>query len=344
MDRIAAVRTNLPHVPTFAPFRPRAPWFGPDLQTVRNAIRHRAPALSRYSVERLTFEMGDRSGDRLVGHLQDPGPGSAERPLVVLIHGLAGSAQSAYMETSAAHWLARGNRVLRLDLRGAGASRPLCRLQYHAGRTSDLRDALRALPAGSAPAGLVMVGYSLGGNLLFKFLAEYGSELPVRAAAAVSVPIDLAAASRRFLARRNRIYHASLLRAMKRESTLPGAELSARERTAIFEARSVLEFDERFVAPRNGYASAQEYYEKNSAVKFLRWVRVPTLVMHALDDPWIPAESYTGFSWRENEHLVPLLSPGGGHVGFHGHGSRVPWHDRCLALFFDRHLASAPHQ
>ncbi|HME70628.1 MAG TPA: alpha/beta fold hydrolase [Myxococcota bacterium] len=286
--------------------------------------------------------MGDRSGDRLVGHLQDPGPGSAVRPLVVLIHGLAGSAESAYMETSAAHWLARGHRVLRLDLRGAGASRPLCRLQYHAGRTSDLRDALHALPAESAASGFLMIGYSLGGNLVLKLLAEHGSELPVRAAAAVSVPIDLAAASRRFLARRNRIYHASLLRAMKRESTLPGAELSPRERAAIFEARSVLEFDERFVAPRNGYASAQEYYEKNSAVRFLRSIRVPTLMIHALDDPWIPAESYTDFSWRENEHLVPLLSPGGGHVGFHGRGSRVPWHDLSISAFFAHELAVVP--
>src|SRR5208337_1189701 len=161
LDR--AMETEPSSATTFAPFRPRAPWFGPDLQTVRNTLRHRAPALSRYTVTRLAFEMSDRSGDRLVGHLQDPGPGSDLRPLVVLIHGLAGSAQSAYMETSAAHWLARGHRVLRLDLRGAGASRPLCRLQYHAGRTSDLRDALGGLPAESAPSGLLMIGYSLGG-------------------------------------------------------------------------------------------------------------------------------------------------------------------------------------
>ena len=323
---------------TFAPFRPRAPWFGPDLQTVRNTLRHRAPALSRYTVTRLAFEMSDRSGDRLVGHLQDPGPGSDLRPLVVLIHGLAGSAQSAYMETSAAHWLARGHRVLRLDLRGAGASRPLCRLQYHAGRTSDLLDALRGLPAESAASGLLMIGYSLGGNLLLKLLAEYGSELPVRAAAAVSAPIDLAAASRRFLARRNRLYHASLLRAMKRESTLPGAELSRRERAAIFEARSVLEFDEHFVAPRNGYSGAQEYYEKNSAARLLDRIRVPTLLVQALDDPWIPGECFTSFPWRTNDHLVPLLAEGGGHVGFHGRGSRVPWHDLSIAAFFENEL------
>jgi predicted alpha/beta-fold hydrolase len=242
------------------------------------------------------------------------------------------------METSALHWLARGHRVLRLDLRGAGASRPLCRLQYHAGRTSDLRDALLGLPTGSAVAGLLVVGYSLGGNLLLKLLAEQGSELPVRAAAAVSAPIDLAPASQRFLARRNRIYHASLLRALKRESTLPRAELSPRERAAIFEARSILEFDEHFVAPRNGYGGAQEYYEKNSAVRFLDRIRVPTLLVQALDDPWIPGECFTRFPWRTNDYLVPLLSPGGGHVGFDGRGSAVPWHDLSISNFFTEEL------
>lgn len=323
---------------SFAPFRPRAPWFGPDLQTLRNALRHRAPALSRFKVVPLTFEMADQSGDRLVGHLQDPGAAAVFRPLVVLIHGLAGSAASAYMETSAAHWLGRGYRVVRLDLRGAGASRPLCRLQYHAGRTSDLRDTLRGLSSQSRGSGLLLIGYSLGGNLLLKLLAEHGSEFRVRAAAAVSAPIDLAAASRRFLAPRNRLYHASLLRAMKRESTLPGAVLSPRERAAIFEARSVLEFDERFVAPRNGYAGAQEYYEENSAVRLLAQIRVPTLVVQALDDPWIPGECFTRFPWRTNDHLVPLLPPGGGHVGFHGRGSHVPWHDLSIAAFFENEL------
>lgn len=327
---------------SFAPFRPRAPWFGPDLQTVRNVIRHRAPALSRHPLVRLLFAVGDHSGDRLVGHLQDPGAGSAGRPLVVLIHGLAGSSQSAYMETSASHWLRLGHRVLRLDLRGAGASRPLCRLQYHAGRTSDLRDALHRLPPGSAAAGLLIVGYSLGGNLLLKFLAEHGSAFPVRAAAAVSAPIDLAAASRRFLARRNRIYHVSLLRAMKHESTQPGAELSPRERMAIVEARSVLEFDEHFVAPRNGYGSAAEYYGENSSVRVLDRIRVPTLVVQSLDDPWIPSDAFTRFPWQTNGDLVPLLSPGGGHVGFHGRGSPVPWHDLSISAFFGAALGLNP--
>ncbi|HYB13410.1 MAG TPA: alpha/beta fold hydrolase [Myxococcota bacterium] len=339
LDRILSVAGAALSLIPFEPFRPRAPWWGPDLQTVRNAIRPRVVALGRYTTERLTFEMKDGSGDRLVGHFQDPGSGADARPLVVLIHGLSGSAESAYMETSAAEWLARGHRVLRVDLRGAGASRPLCRFQYHAGRTADLHDVLRALPVRVMGSGLYLVGYSLGGSLVLKLLAEYGSDVSVRGAAAVSAPIDLAAASQRFLAPRNRFYRASLLRAMKRESTLPGAELSSRERAAIFEARSVLEFDEHFVAPRNGYASAQEYYAKNSAVKFLRSIRVPTLVIHALDDPWIPAESYTRFPWWENDCLVPLFSPGGGHVGFHGRGSRVPWHDRCMALFFEGHPA-----
>ena len=325
--------------PVFAPFRPRAPWWGSDLQTLRNALRHRTPDLRQYPTERLVLPLEDGTGDRLAAILQSPLPGVLARPLAVLVHGLSGSAESAYMQTSAAQLLGAGHPVVRLDLRGAGASRPLCRLQYHAGRTEDLRAALRALPAGLTRDGVLLVGYSLGANMLLKYLGEGGGGAPVRAAAAVSAPIDLAAGAARIVAPRNRVYHANLLRGMKREAREPGAELSGSEWSAIESARTIIEFDDRFVARRNGWKDAAEYYAAASALGFLPEIRVPTLVVHALDDPWIPAEAYVRFAWGDRPELVPLLAPGGGHVGFHGRGSRVPWHDRCIAAFFAEQAA-----
>ncbi len=313
-------------------FVPRAPWLGPDLQTVRNYVRGPATAPGAGARERLALPLSDGSGDRLSAMLERPAREEG-RPLVVLIHGLSGSEESVYVVASAAHWLRAGHPVLRLNLRGAGPSRPLCRLQYHAGRSEDLRDALEALEPVWSSRGLVLVGYSLGGNMLLKFLAEHGPRFPVHAAGSVSAPIDLGAASLRFLDPRNRPYHRRLLHFMKRESLAAGAALSAGERRAIRAARSALEFDETFVAPRNGYGSAWEYYETNAAVGFLARIRVPTLVIHALDDPWIPADAYTRFPWDAHPALRALLPPGGGHLGFHGQGSRVPWHDRCLARF-----------
>lgn len=318
--------------PSFPDFRPRPPWLGPDLQTLRNTFISARPDLRGYSAQRLILPLTDGSGDRLAALLQRPA--APRRPLVVVIHGLSGTEDSAYMQISAAALLDAGHPVLRLNLRGAGPSRPLCRLQYHAGRTADLRDALAALDPALREPGFCLLGYSLGGSMLIKFLAEHAAGLPIRAAASVSAPLDLAAASRRILEPRNRVYHWNLLRWMQAEALGSGAELSDDERQRVATARTILEFDDRFVAPRNGYAGAAEYYAENSAARFLSGVRVPTLIVHALDDPWIPPDAYRTTAWGDNPNLLPLLSAGGGHVGFHARDSAVPWHDRCVLQFF----------
>ncbi|MCZ6783429.1 MAG: alpha/beta fold hydrolase [Proteobacteria bacterium] len=318
--------------PTFPRFRARAPWWGPDLQTMRNALRPPVPAAA--PGERLTLPLLDGSGDALSAILQEPANGD-RRATVVLCHGLGGEESSAYLETSARHLLGAGHRVVRLNLRGAGPSRALCRLQYHAGRTGDLRDALLGLDEPLLADGLLLVGFSLGGNMLLKFAAEFAPELPVRAVVSVSAPIDLLAASQRFLAPRNRLYQRHILDAIVAECFGGKSEISASEARAVRAARSIYEFDERFVAPRNGYASAEEYYEDNRAERFLGEIRLPALVVHALDDPWIPPDAYQRTDWQRNPNLVPLLSHRGGHVGFHGRGTRVPWHDRCIRIFFD---------
>jgi hypothetical protein len=299
---------------------------------VRNVLR--PPSSPPDPGEAITLPLSDDSGDALAVRLHRPLEG-AGRPLAVLIHGLGGSSESAYMQTSAAALLERGHPVLRLNLRGAGESRALCELQYHAGRTEDLRDALRGLPEASRSAGLVLMGFSLGANLLLKFLAEHGGDFPIAAAASVSAPIDLSLASRRFMAPRNRFYQRHMLASMKLEATAAGAVLSDEERRAIASARTVWQFDERFVAPRNGWAGAEDYYAANAGVRFLPEIRVPTLVIHALDDPWIPGETYRAFDWRRSPALSPLLPRRGGHVGFHGRDERLPWHDRCFAAFLD---------
>lgn len=318
--------------PRFPVFRPRAPWLGPDLQTVRNVLRPPPPPDS--PVEALRLPLLDGSGDALAARLERPGEATG-RPLAVLIHGLGGSADSAYMHASAAALLRRGHAVLRLNLRGAGDSRALCRLQYHAGRTADLRDTLRGLRAELLGSGIVLMGFSLGANLMLKFLAEFGSEFPIAAAASVSAPIDLAAASRRFMAPRNHFYQRHMLTAMKREALAGGAHVEPEERAALVEVRTVWEFDDRFVGPRNGWPGAEAYYAANMALQFLPAIRIPTLVVYALNDPWIPRESYRAFDWGSSAALTPLLPAAGGHVGFHGRDDRRPWHDRCFAAFLD---------
>ncbi|MGD9762794.1 MAG: YheT family hydrolase [Candidatus Binatia bacterium] len=315
------------------PFRPRPPWLGADLQTLRNRLRpprvHQPPS----AVTRLVLPLADGSGDRLSALLERPADDRGA-PLLILVHGLTGCEDSAYLIVSAGAALARGHPVLRLNLRGAGRSRLLCRGHYHAGRSEDLRDALAALSPALLANGVLLVGYSLGGNMLLKFLAEYGAQFPIRAAAAVSTPIDLTAAAHRIATRRNHFYHRYLLRQIKAESLLPIAELTADERHAIHSARTLIEFDERFVAPRNGFAGALDYYRRSSAERFLPDIRTSTVIIYALDDPWIPRHAYERVRWGELPQVQLAITKRGGHVGFHNRGDRLPWHDRVIEAFF----------
>jgi predicted alpha/beta-fold hydrolase len=318
---------------TYPTFDPRAPWLGPDLQTLRNILR--GPALAapvERNDQRVVLALQDGSGDRLAARSFEPEAPRDGAPVVVLVHGLGGSADSTYIQVTAAHLSGLGYRVVALNLRGAGDSRPLCRQQYHAGRTDDLRDALLALPAHLVRNGVVVVGFSLGGNMILKYAAEHGG---LRGAVSISAPIDLESASYRFLDRRNYFYLGYLLGRMKQETLDAEEGVTEEERSLIPGLRTILEFDDRIVAPRNGYSGATEYYARNNARQFLGEIRLPTLLIHALDDPWIPARMYTDYAWSKAPDLQPLLPRSGGHVGFHARGSRVPWHDRCLERFLE---------
>jgi predicted alpha/beta-fold hydrolase len=316
-------------------FRPRFPWWGGDLQTIANRLRGVSTSLGPHASERLVFPLPDGTGDTLLASLDRPAVPEGGAPLVILIHGLTGAEDSLYMISMARHLLERGRRVLRLNLRGAGPSRALCGQHYYAGRSQDFRTLLSVLPPELMRDGLVAVGYSLGGAMLLKYLGEEGKASPLLAAASVSAPIDLAVTCRHMMRRRNLIYHHYILETMKVEATGQGALVSPAERAAILAARTVWDYDEVFIAPRYGFASAEDYYERCRPTRFMGSIRVPTLVLAALDDPWIPGALYRAYDWAGNRSLTPLLPGQGGHVGFHGTGNRQPWSDLAVARFLE---------
>lgn len=323
----------------FPRFLARPPWWGGDLQTLRNFLRPPRLNLDPYPGERLEFPMHDGTGDVLLAALNRPiaiPEDGRRRPLAILIHGLTGCEDSSYVLTSARHLLDLGYSVMRLNLRGAGPSRPRCRQQYHAGRSEDLRAVLLQMDGRLASQGIFLVAYSLGANMLLKYLGEQGRRAPVLGAVSVSAPIDLKATQIRFMERRNRRYHDFLLGRMKDEIAAAGSALPGDRHAALGGIETVYAFDDRLVAPANGFAGADDYYVRSSAFQFMKDIKVPTLVIHAQNDPWIPPDAYLSFDWRANPKLVPLLPRGGGHVGFHGIGSAMPWHDRCIAEFLRR--------
>lgn len=320
----------------FPPFRERFPWYGADLQTLRNTLRATAPSLTRYPAKQLRFTCTDGSGDVLLGTLNTPAA-KTQKPLVILVHGLTGSEDSTHIMASAAHFLAQGYPTLRMNQRGAGPSRATCRGHYHAGRSDDLATVLSTLPPDLAPDGVCMMAVSLGANVLLKFLAEYPRFPALRAAVAVSPPVDLAASQRQIMLPRNWVYHRYLLERMKEGADW--ADLIDKISPDVLRnVRTIYDFDDQIVAPANDFADAPDYYRQSSALQFLDAIDTPTLIIHPQDDPWVPVTPLSERAWDPHQpgdtHVRILLPARGGHIGMHGADSKTPWHNLCAEAFF----------
>ena len=312
-------------------FRSRAPWWGGDLQTMRNQFVAPTKLLNSRS-QRFEFPLAHGGNDRMSGMLDYP-DGYAGGPLVILIHGLTGCEESAYVLESARFHLAKGRRVLRLNLRGAGPSRSTCGGYYFAGCTEDIRAVIDGLATEVKADGIIAIGFSLGGNILLNSLAQPWAQHVFLAAATVCAPIRPAQAARRIMEPRNWVYHRFLLQRMKQDTLSPHALLDDAERQAITSCRSIYEFDDRFTAPRNGYADADDYYRRTAGADFVPDLPTPTLLIHAADDPWIPVQPYHELRKQALRQAKVIISQGGGHVGFHNRDLDGTWHDVIIDSF-----------
>lgn len=322
-------------------FRARFPWWGGDLQTLRNTLTRQARRrFPRGRSLMIDLTQGDVTFAALNRPESGVGPG---RPLAVLIHGLTGSSSSGYIKLTARHFLDAGHPVARINLRGAGEAAHTCRGAYHAGRSEDLAAILAALSREpEAEAGLIAIGFSLGGNVLLKLLGEEGTAAPLRAAIAVSPPIDLKATQRRMMALRNHLYHRYILAEMKREALTGPSDLDDHMLATVGRVRSVLDFDEHVIAPRNGFAGALDYYRRSSANGHLAGIAVPTLLIHARNDPWIPFAMFEAVDWRRHPAIATAFPASGGHVGFHATGSAEPWYCPVASHWVETATQSCP--
>jgi predicted alpha/beta-fold hydrolase len=247
--------------------------------------------------------------------------GDRQRPLLVILHGLTGCAGAPQVTSLATKAVQRGLDVLRVDLRNASGATP-SRQIGHAGRSEDLRAVLDHVSERAPGVPVAVVGYSLGGNITLKALGEYGPAAPsaLRAAAVVSVPIDLDAACTAIDLPSNRIYRHYFVRRLqltvrRRAARHPDiyGDVAAGSLAAI---DGIRDFDHRVVAPLCGFDSATDYYARSSALPFLPEIRVPTLLIQAQDDPFIPYDTYAALPLRDQPALRLLASERGGHVGF----------------------------
>ena len=309
-------------------FRRRRPWITADLQTIRNVLPGRLPGIPPDSGRRIEIPLSDGSGDRLVARFH---PGREPVPAVVLVPGLTGCEGSRHVLQSAGAWAAGGAPVVRLNLRGSPPGRSLAKGHYHMDRVRDLADAclaVSALDPGIAQRGIVIVGFSLGGALALRLAQAPYLPGAVKAVVAVSAPLDLVATAERIARPRNRFYERWLLGRLRCETEPLWRDAPAPVRAAVQGARHIREFDDVFTAKEAGYRDAADYYTTCSPVRGMGALRIPALLIHADDDPWVPPPSVV-----ERAPLRVVVTRGGGHVGFHGRASPMPWYVGAAAAF-----------
>ena len=306
-------------------FEDRAPWIGPDLQTLRNFLLPQ-PRIETTS-NSIKLPMSD--GDILVASINMPAD-PPKRPLIILVHGLTGSENSVNIISAANYLVQKSWRVLRINLRGTMPTRPQAKGHYHAGKTEDLSQALHQLPPKFLNNGAILIGHSLGGNLILKFLGEGLGDKNILGGVSISSPLILHETCTQMMKPRNFFYHRHILKAMKEEALAPGAELSRSQIQAITSAQSIYDFDHNFIAPLFGYQDADDYYVNNSSGRFLAGINKPTLIIHALNDPWIPQKAYLETQWDLYRTIQTKITKSGGHLGFHGKNNKIAWHNLAM--------------
>jgi uncharacterized protein len=308
-----------------APFRPAAWLPGPHAQTVAGRLLRRPSPLS-FRRERLELPYGD-----FVDIDHAPGP-PEPAAVVLLVHGLEGSARRGYAVNVYRELARRGIGAVGLNFRSCSGEPNRLARSYHSGDTADITHVLRLLAARHAGVPRGAIGFSLGGNALLKLLGEAGDGAGalVQAAVAVSVPYDLAAGAdslQRTWA--GRLYTTVFLKTLIAKTERKAALLDvACDMEKVRAARSFRAFDDAATAPLHGFAGADDYYARCSSRHHIASIRVPTLLLHSADDPFLPGDCLPRRDIAANPWIQAAITPGGGHVGFIG-GS--PWAPRFWA-------------
>ncbi len=333
-------------------FQQRWPWIGPDLQTLRDTLR--PPVLPPDQGQPLALAVGEQAS--LLAMVDPPLPvssGQRAEPLglVVLLHGLGGSSEREGLRRMGLTLQAAGLAVWRLNLRGAGPGRSLAPGTYAARCDRDLLPVLRRAREQAGGRPLLGVGISLGGTMLLN--AALAAPGLLDALVCTSSPLDLARCSQQIEQPRNRLYQRWLLRRLCAQTLADPFGVSAAESRALegpARPRTIRAFDAAITAPRWGYRSVEHYYREASPLPrllaaaqqpLLPPLLPPTVLLQALDDPWVPASGAQALAAQPPPGVEVVLTAHGGHNGFHGVGDDPLrcWGDQFTAGWLQALLA-----
>lgn len=239
--------------------------------------------------------------------------------LIILFHGLEGSSQSGYIKGFARFFHQHGFDVCAVNFRGCSGEDNRLLRSYHSGASSDIAEIIQHVVANHSYGTLVMAGFSLGGNMLLKYLGEQGAALPARlkCAVAFSVPCDLAGSAAVLARPDNNVYMQRFLKTLKQKIRRKAAQFPGQvDITGIDEIKDFKAFDDRYTAPMHGFKDADDYWTKCSAKQFIPCITIPTLLVNAQNDPFLSAGCFP-YDEAAASSCMFLETPAyGGHVGF----------------------------
>jgi predicted alpha/beta-fold hydrolase len=312
------------------------------LQTIYPALMRKSSVLIGLKRERLITPDND--------FIDIDWCGEGNQPLIILLHGLSGSTQSGYIRGLQQALLSKGFRTVALNFRGCSGELNYSARCYHSGETEDIHFLYQWLREREPETPIGAVGFSLGGNVLLKWLGEQGNQLSLFAAVAVSVPLVLSICATKLDTGFSKFYRKILLSELKEHVEEKKLHLERlgnfqevkriEELGDISDIESFWQYDDRVVARLHHFKDVHDYYLRSSSRQFLKSIAITTLLIQALDDPFMTEEVIPNLD--ELSPTIQLeITQGGGHVGFIG--GYIPfkpsyWLDQRIPEFFEQQL------
>ena len=306
----------------FPSFQPRSWLSNGHLQTIAGNFLPRRNSLPAPVAE--LVEVSPARGTQISSQVLcechwQPAAIRAECPAVVILHGLEGSSNSQYVVGNANKFWKAGFNVIRMNMRNCGGTEKLTPTLYHSGLSGDVQRVMQHFIERELLQSISLIGYSMGGNLVLKLAGELGSDAPPQLSSVVGVSpvVDLGPSADALHEPWNRLYERRFLRALlkrfRRKAMLFPRAFDPQMATGI---GSLREFDDRITALYSGFQSADDYYCRAASAQVLDRIAVPTLLIHACDDPFIRFTDHTRAIIAANPNITLLETAHGGHCAF----------------------------
>ena len=298
------------------PFKSHRLFQNGHAQTIAAYIWPRRFRFSSHQDQERLFEVAP--GIKVLAHCRWQADAKA-CPTIVAWHGIEGSTASNYMQATAEKGFRAGFNIVRVNFRNCGGTEHLTSTIYHGGLSDDLKAVVKELIEQEHIRRMLLVGFSLGGNLVLKLAGEYGEEPPeeILGVCAVSPSIDLSASADLIMKPSNWLYQRDFVRRLKKRiRTNHKLYPELFDLSGLAGARTIKEFDNRFTARAHGFVDADDYYHRSSSLRVMDRIRIPTLIIHAEDDPFIPFAPLRDPAVANNPYILLVDPKQGGHVAF----------------------------